>query len=212
MLHNLPDRFSDISGASDSQKFRGAIQLMRRVAAAAKETVPNRNEQSQRGIAPVVRFTEMADEFISLLKRKVDEEIGYGRQFGGRPDRELLRARLPKQLEGMLFIGVYRIQYELACMCMPPGGAGPERIHRISEMFRASNDVSEELGEFLRAAGVAPAEYREAVGTLRDFFMSSSDNNEGIRADKARISAVFAEFMGSYADFRIAPMEEGPVK
>lgn len=212
--HLAPERFSDIAGASDCQRFRGALLLMRRIAAAAKEAIPERNEQRQMGVAPVVRFTEMADEFLSSMKRKVDEEMAQGRQFGWQISAQELKARLPGRLEGILFIGVYRIQYELACMCLPPGGeAGGAKVYRISEMFKASGEVSGDLGAFLDSIGVARGEYRDAVETLRGFFMSQSETNARIKEDRAKVYAVFASFMESYVDFRAgAPLEEGMMR
>jgi hypothetical protein len=214
-VHQFPDRFSDIAGVSDCQKFRGALLLMRRVASAAKERIPGRNEQSEKGVAAVVRFTEMADEFLSSMKKRVEEEIAYGRQYGFqvKPSAESVKSRLPKQLEGTLFMGIYRIQYELACMSMPPTESGEPngmRIYRISERFRASNDTSEELGRFLDSIGLARGEYGGAVETLRGFFMSQSDTNVQIKEDKARVTTIFLGFMESYVDFRFGgPLEEG---
>ncbi|MCI0528388.1 MAG: hypothetical protein L0Y56_13190 [Nitrospira sp.] len=216
-MHVVPDRFNDLSGALESQKFRSALILMRTVAAAARERHSGWHSQREAGVSSVVRFIENADELLSVMKKRVDEEIALGSQYGRKIDTEAFKGRLAGALENIISMGVYRMQYELACMSLPPvmeGEANGAAVYRISEMFRASNETSLELGIFLDSIAVPRADFRDAVDTLREFLMSKREKNTEIKEDKGKILAVFAMFMDSYADFRICgtPMEEGAMK
>jgi hypothetical protein len=202
-IHAATGRFSDIADAADSQKFRKSLALIRRIAAAAKERFEGWQEQHQNGLSSVVRFADDADDLVSSIRRRVDDEIRNSSGYGRMPDLEPLKTRL--RIEGMLSIALYRLQYDLACMVLPCGWERPANgaVYRISEMFLASNETSQELGGFLDAISVGRGEYSESVETLRGFFLSKSDRNCLIREDKERVSAVFVKFAEAYLEFRI---------
>lgn len=216
-LHSAPERFSDISEVRDCQDFRRSILLMRRLAQCAAARFQGWNAQHDNGVSSIVRFSENADEFLGYMKKRIDSEIRECGQFGRRVDPETFKARMRREVSGIVENGVYRLQYELACMGLPPeteGKANGVREHGISEMFRASKEVSAELGAFLDSLNVERSEYVHALHTLRDFFLSRGKTNAQIKEDKQRLAAAFVAFMESYADFRLGahPMSEGIVK
>ena len=211
-----PDAFSDISQAVGCQDFRCALLLMRKAGAAARERFPGWHAQHENGVSAIVRFTENADEFLARMKGRVNFQIKESGTFGRSVEAATLKAWLRREAEGLVANGIYRMQYELACMSVPPVENGKMNgvNHHISEMFRASNDVSPRLGEFLDSISIPREEYVEALEALRGTLLSRGPTNAEIRTDKERLAAVFISFMEGYLHFRLSgsPRDEGILK
>ena len=216
-----PEVFSDLGSAvgpslTDGQreKFNAALTLMRKVAQAATERFPKGIEQHENGVFGIISFIERSDEFLADIKRKVDNTIGERRQYF-RNLGDDSKAFILGQAEGLFFKGAYDIQYALACIDLPntSNGAAPE-VYRISMLFKASNDTSGKLSEFLDSIGVSRDEFKRTLFVLRDTFMSKRGDSEGILEDKERISGMFQSLMEGYIDFHISgqPMIEPAMK
>jgi hypothetical protein len=164
-----------------------------------------------------VRFVENTENLLSSIKKKVDEEFGSAGRYGKVADAERIRGFILGGSESMLVMGIYHIQYELACMNYPETGeAGPDGspVHRITELFKADNDISWKLGAFLDSIGVSRSEFRDAIESMRDFFLARSGTNNEIREHKQRVIEAFRSLMESYIEFHIAsrPLAEGPME